>query len=380
MNQMMKVVFVSNFMNHHQLPVALEMNKIYDYKFIATEPIAQEQLNMKYEDMNKKYDFIVRTYDNSSNPNYVKELIDNADVVIFGSCPFELVEDRIESNKLTFRYSERLFKEKTFVRKFHPIMWKKYYTQCTKYKNKNHYLLCASAYSAKDYAWFGAFKNKTFKWGYFPEVEQIDVDEIFDLRKAEEKLNIAWCNRLVKYKHPEMSIMAAKELKKNNIKFEMTIVGVGPLSDKIRNLINKNGLTNEVKMIGSVPSNEVRKILKRADIALLTADKGEGWGAVVNESMNSACAILCNKYTGSVPYLVKDNFSGLIYKNKSQFLSKLLTLAKDKVLRYKLGKNAYETLSSVWSPEMAVKNFDKLTKALLNNEQALIQEGPCSKG
>ena len=367
-------------MNHHQLPIALEMNKIYDYKFIATEPIAQEQLNMKYEDMNTKYDFIIRTYDNSANLDDVRQLIYSADVVIFGSCPFELVKDRIKANKLTFRYSERLFKEKTLIRKFHPIMWKKYYEQCTKYRNNNYYLLCASAYSAKDYAWFGAFKNKTFKWGYFPEVEQVDVDETFKLKQQNKKLSIIWCNRLVKYKHPEMAIEAAKYLKKNNIEFEINIVGVGPLSSNIHNKIQKYDLENNVKMIGSVPSTEVRELLKRSDIALLTADKGEGWGAVVNESMNSCCAVLCNKYTGSVPYLVKDNYNGLIYKNKKQFLTKLLTLATDEDFRYNLGKNAYESLSAVWSPKVAVENFDKLISALIQHKNTLIQEGPCSKG
>ncbi len=380
MKNKIKVVFISNFMNHHQLPVALKMNEIYDYKFIATEPIAQEQVKMKYEDMNQKYDFIIRTYDNSTSHDEVRHLINDADVAIFGSCPFELLEDRIKANKLTFRYSERLFKEKTFIRKFHPVMWEKYYKQCTKYKNNNYYLLCASAYASKDYAWFGAFKNKSFKWGYFPEVEHIDVDEVFKLRKENKKLRVIWCNRLVKYKHPEMAIEAAKELKKHNIEFEMNIVGVGPLSEIIQKQIEKYNLINEVKMIGSVPSNEVRKLLKQSDIALLTADKGEGWGAVVNESMNSCCAVLCNQYTGSVPYLVKDGVSGLIYKNKKQFLSKLLLLAKDEDFRYRLGKNAYESLSLNWCAVVAVENFNNLINALLNNKEILIENGPCSKG
>ena len=61
----MKVVFISNFMNHHQLPFSREMKKLIgdNYHFIATEPIEQERLDFGYEDMNHKYDFIVCTYD-----------------------------------------------------------------------------------------------------------------------------------------------------------------------------------------------------------------------------------------------------------------------------------------------------------------------------
>lgn len=378
MDNKLKVVFVSNFMNHHQLPIALEMYERYEYAFIATEPIAQEQLNMKYEDMNKKYDFILRSYEDGQYEKAL-DIINDANVVIFGSCPFEMVQGRIEQNKLTFRYSERIFKEKTLIRKFHPVMWKRYYAQCTKYKNKSYFLLCASAYAAKDYVWFGAFKNKAFKWGYFPQVEVVDVDEIM-LRKANNKeLKIIWCNRLVKYKHPEMAVLAGKFLRDNGYAFNMEIVGVGPLKDKVQKLIDKYGLSQDIKMVGSVPTEEVREKLKGADIALLTADKGEGWGAVVNESMNSCCAVLCNQYTGSVPYLVTDGQSGLIYKNKKEFLSKLKLLADDAQLRRELGSKAYHALAENWNAKKAVNNFDALVKNIINNEQNNITEGPCSK-
>ena len=44
----MKVVFISNFINHHQLPFSKEMIKLIGdgYRFIATEPIAQERLDL----------------------------------------------------------------------------------------------------------------------------------------------------------------------------------------------------------------------------------------------------------------------------------------------------------------------------------------------
>ena len=90
-----------------------------------------------------------------------------------------MVEQRIIDNKLTFRYSERLFKNNKLIRMFHPRVIKSVRSTCTKYKDRDYYLLCASAYSKDDYGWFGAFKNKTFKWGYFPK-----IDEIKDINKC----------------------------------------------------------------------------------------------------------------------------------------------------------------------------------------------------
>lgn len=375
----MNVVFVSNFMNHHQLPVALEMSELYNYKFIATQPIANEQLNMGYEDMNKKYDFILRSYDGSSAIEDIKQVILDADVVIFGSCDFTLVEERIKQNKLTFRYSERLFKNWTPIRKALSFIIPKYFKQCTKYRNKDYYLLCASAYAAKDYQWYGAFKNKAFKWGYFTENKIIDADEIITDKENNSKLNLLWCNRLVKYKHPEMAIFAAKYLRDNNIDFVLNIVGTGPLKSKIEGMVKRYNLEGKVNVIGSVPSSKIRDIMLKTNVSLLTADKGEGWGAVVNESMNACCAVLCNKNIGSVPFLVQDGESGLIYKTKKEFLTKLKEICLNKQLRLKISKNAYLSTVYKWSASNAVKNFDILIKCLKSNQKIEIKEGPCSK-
>ena len=44
------------------------------YRFIATEPIAQERLDLGYEDMNRKYSFVVCTYDGEEQKELAKKL------------------------------------------------------------------------------------------------------------------------------------------------------------------------------------------------------------------------------------------------------------------------------------------------------------------
>ena len=69
----MKVTFFSNFLNHHQLPLSLEMiNKGIDYTFVATEPVPEERIKLGYENMNDMYDFVLKTYE--SNDNYQKAM------------------------------------------------------------------------------------------------------------------------------------------------------------------------------------------------------------------------------------------------------------------------------------------------------------------
>lgn len=41
-------------------------------------------------------------------------------------------------------------------------------------------------------------------------------------------------------------------------------------------------------------------------------------GAVLNESMNSGCAVIASDAIGSVPFLIKNGVNGIIYKDGNQ--------------------------------------------------------------
>lgn len=123
----MKIVFYSNFLNHHQLPLCMEFIKREDiqFTFVATEKIPQERLDMKYEDMNKKYSFVLCSYENFKNEKKALELAESADIVIIGSAPSYYIENRLKkNNKLTFRFCERSLKKGTW-RRFIPKTYQK---------------------------------------------------------------------------------------------------------------------------------------------------------------------------------------------------------------------------------------------------------------
>ena len=98
----MRITYVSNFMNHHQLPFSQGILSQSDvnYIFIALEPIPQERLDMGYEDMNHKYPFVLCAYDSAEKMTEAEMLIDNADVAIYGSCPDKLIMRRTSKRKL----------------------------------------------------------------------------------------------------------------------------------------------------------------------------------------------------------------------------------------------------------------------------------------
>ena len=117
--------------------------------------------------------------------------------------------------------------------------------------------------------------------------------------------------------------------------------------------------------------------MEASEIFLFTSGKSEGWGAVLNESMNSGCAVVANKAIGSVPYLIKDGENGLTYNGtEKDFYEKVKGVLGNRKTIAKLGKSAYITLLKTWNADVAARN---LVEIILNGDNdSLGGEGPCS--
>lgn len=221
------------------------------------------------------------------------------------------------------------------------------------------------------------YKNKCFKWGYFPETKIYNVEDLLK-QKENEKIEIIWVGRFIKEKHPEYVVKLAQKLKEKNYNFEIKMIGNGELLEKTKSQIEKYNLTNQIKLVGAVKSDKVRLYMEKANIFICTSDKNERWGVVLNEAMNSGCAVIAYKGIGGVPFLIKNNENGLAYTSLDDFYKKTMKVMDDKALREKLSKNAYKTISEVWTAKVAVQNFEKLVKSIIDGKPNPVKEGPAS--
>ena len=380
----MKVTFFSNFLTHHQVPFCLEMQKRLgqDFKFVSTEKIYQWRLDMGFQDLDKQYDFVVRAYENEETHKQAKQLALDSDVVMIGSIPDDYIEERLKQDKITFRYRYRifLFPDGFWKTIFNKEKLKLFYQRHIKYrKNKNLYMLSANAYGANDFNRFGMYKNKIFKWGYFLETPPCDIEKIIEQKDKNEKIQLVWVARFIKWKHPEVALKLAKNLKKQNYKIELKMLGTGNLEDKIKEKIEKENLQDEVKVIGQVPSTEVRKYMEEANIFIATSDSAEGWGAVVNEAMAAGCAVVANRRMGSAPYLINQNKSGIMYNTYGELEEQVKRLIADKQLRKELGINGYRVVTEKWTSENAVNNLLELFNATVSGKEFEVEDGPASR-
>lgn len=93
----MKIVFCSNYLNHHQLPFSLEMMQFsgVEYHFVATSRMGLNRAEMGYREMNDMYPWVIKAYEKEKEQARAIELINEADVVIIGSAPDLYIKERL---------------------------------------------------------------------------------------------------------------------------------------------------------------------------------------------------------------------------------------------------------------------------------------------
>ena len=371
----MRIVFISNFLNHHQLPLIRSLQQYFEeVKFISTEIIPEERLQLGYDEMTKQ-EFLIDATD-QRNLDIAMSICSDFEIAIIGSAPDTFIHQRLIQNKITFRYMERIFKQ-TDLLALHPNMIRSILVNHTKYRNRNLYLLCAGYNVKRDFSFYGAYPKKAFKWGYFPEFIEYSKD-MLTRTLDNEVLKLIWVGRYLRWKHPDKMIDVAKFLEKNKVKFQITMIGTGPLLDEFKNKIHRNRLDDYFCIMGSVNHKEVRDHLVRSDIFLFTSDRNEGWGAVLNEAMNSACVIIANKSIGSTGYLIKHGENGLLYKNDFELYHALSLIIQNPSIRIDMGLKAYDTIAEIWNSSVAAEHLYLLSKSLIENRSVKLF-GPCSR-
>lgn len=353
----MKIVFVSNTFHHHQANVSDNLYEVTNgnYAFIETEPMRQDRLQLGWKNDNYP-PYVIQAWKGKTEEKRCMDEIIKADVIIYGAIsPKYIMKIRSQNqNKILFVYSERLFKkDSNAIIKF--LKGVKYHFLSGNCRNS--YLLCASAYAAADYNNIGLYQNKTYKYGYFPEYQKKSYDSILELKKTNQKLSLLWCGRLIEWKHPDIAILIAEYLKSKGFDFCLDIIGDGDMKGELKRRVEEKDLINNVIFHGAVDTSTVHTFMERADIYLFTSDRGEGWGAVLNEAMNSGCAVVANINAGSTPYLVTNGKNGFVYSNYSELQNCIELLVRNQELRENLGKEAYRTINEEWNGKVVAERF-----------------------
>lgn len=361
----MTFTFVSNYINHHQLPVAKELFQKLgeDYVFIQTEPMEEERIAMGWGET-EEMPFLHLYYEEEE---FCKKKILDSDIVMFGGVDDEsYIEPRLEQKKPVIRYAERFYKEGRWKAVSPRGLIKKYHDH-TRYQKAPVYLLCAGAYVAGDYAIIRAYRDKCFEWGYFPEF--IPYEDVFASKGQDHKIHILWAGRMIDWKHPELVIEVAKRLKamKESLPpFEITMIGGGAMKEALQQMTAKEQLEDVITFAGFQTPKVTRTYMEKADFYLFTSDQKEGWGAVLNEAMNSGCVVIANEKIGAAPTLLEDEKNGFLYRGNQveDMIKQMKSLMADTEGRRRIGLAAYHTMEKLWNPQCAATRLLAFAEAI----------------
>ena len=166
---------------------------------------------------------------------------------------------------------------------------------------------------------------------------------------SKDSVVILFVGRLVPEKGILDLINAFSKLEKKVPGVELLVVGTGSsvMKQRIENLILNLYLQTKVKFLGNVLYSEMPQIHNLADVFCLPSFPTKTWAEQFGFSMVEAMA--CRKpvvstTTGSIPEVVKDNFTGILVKPNSpeELESALEELVVNKKKRELFGVNGRE--------------------------------------
>ena len=148
----------------------------------------------------------------------------------------------------------------------------------------------------------------------------------------------AFVGSLTPRKSPLTILEAASLCVNKSLMGGVTLVGEGIERERLESFVTKENL-EDVNLLGTVPNMEIPQILSQSDILILPSQH-DGWGAVVNEALNSGCYVLCSDQCGAKELLTDPNRGRVFKAGDAQQLARLMETCCQELDAIRKGRSA----------------------------------------
>ena len=187
------------------------------------------------------------------------------------------------------------------------------------------------------------------------------------------KHNKNWINKkiilnvgsLVPVKGQKYLIDAMKDVIKEFPDSLLLICGNGPLKKDLKELANRFGLQDYIKLMGTIHPKDMPLYYTIADVFILSSII-EGHPISLLEAMAYSKPIIATK-VGGIPETIKSRKNGILVKQQSSkdLAEAICTVLRDKKLAEAMGRNAGESIKN-FSLDIEAKQILAVYKALKN--------------
>lgn len=186
-----------------------------------------------------------------------------------------------------------------------------------------------------------------------------------DFEKISAEKSILFVGRLVYYKGIEYLIEAMSSINKAHL----TIIGSGPLKNRIIQQIKNLNLQNKVFLIPEVDETKLHMYFNECDIFVLpSVEKSETYGIVQIEAMACGKPIISTELGTGTSFINQNDVTGIVVPPRdSNILAKAINkLLENDNFRLTLGNNAKRRAFTEFTAEIMVKRVYDLYEKILS--------------
>lgn len=203
-------------------------------------------------------------------------------------------------------------------------------------------------------------------WTLTKEISNIGENKIKNFKNHNQKfLFIGW---LYKEKGIYELINALTLLKKSHKNVKLYIAGGGKEYSNIAQLIQKNNLQENCKLLGWVNGKEKIKLLKKCDTLILPS-YSEGFPNVIIESLGAGLSVVATS-VGSIPsqLVANEEFIPIPTNNIGYLKNILKKLIKDSNLHRKISRNGFKKACKNYSLRKASFEIIKIIESFYKED------------
>lgn len=176
--------------------------------------------------------------------------------------------------------------------------------------------------------------------------------------KDNDLLEITFVGVVGYHKGADLLPIIIKELQNRNIKFHFTILGEGPDTKNLRQILEEEIKSGIVEMAGVVSHPEVYKRLSHTDIFLYPT-RIDAFGLVIAEAMTNGAVAVVTHLPGVTDNIIENEVDGFLIKmnDTTAFADKVEMLSKDKQKRISLATAGRKKINSLFSMSRMKENY-----------------------
>ena len=181
-----------------------------------------------------------------------------------------------------------------------------------------------------------------------------------DRSESTEKLGVGFIGRMVYQKNPQLFVEVLDRLP--NVRAVM--VGGGELESEVTQLIESRGLTDRVKLYGSLTHTDALHVLSKLDVLLMTP-RWEGLPLLPLEAMFLKVPVVSTS-GGGIPEVIDHGRTGLLAKSEdaSELASHVSALLLNNSLRNKIVENAARKVADQFGEEVMFRSVRETYQSL----------------